>query len=187
MSKHWSIHTVVFSASVALVAVGCGGSNSSPTPAPVPSTDTSTPTVSETAATPDEHADPHDVPMTEAEIEQLKQETATYPAAVEQLKSFRETIQTETTGGEPAKAHRSLDKADLVLQWLPEIAQNSNVAKESWETVGENAQKVRDAFGKVHANIDAGTAPDYAAVQSDVDAGMDALSSVTVASTEAPQ
>jgi len=125
--------------------------------------------------------------MTEAEIEQLKQETATYTAAIEHLKSFRETIQTETTGGAPAKAHRSLDKADLVLEWLPEIAQNSNVPKESWESIGSNAQKVRDAFNKVHANIDAGTTPDYASVQSDVDAGMEALTAVTTVSTESPQ
>lgn len=182
-----SLHAVALSTSLAFIAAGCGSNAPTTPPAQPPVGEAAVPATAEMAATPDAHADPHDVPMTEAEIEQLKQETATYAAAIDQLKSFRDTIQTETTGGEPAKAHRSLDKADLVLEWLPEIAQNSNVPKESWETIGTNAQKVRDAFNKVHTNIDAGTAPDYAVVQGDVDAGMEALSSVTAAATEAPQ
>lgn len=172
--------TVALSASVAFIA-GCGGS--APTTPPGQPPASATTSAAETAATPD----PHDVPMTEAEIEQLRQETATYAAAIEHLRSFRDTIQTETTSGEPAKAHRSLDKADLVLEWLPEIAQNSNVPKEHWEQIVTNAQTVRDAFNTVHANIDAGTAPDYASVQGDVDAAMEALSSIATASDAAPQ
>ncbi len=54
--------------------------------------------------TPAEHSDPHDVPLTEEEIAKLKEDTASYQAAMEHVLSYRDVIQKETTGGEPAKA-----------------------------------------------------------------------------------
>ncbi|MEX0703344.1 MAG: hypothetical protein WD069_14715 [Planctomycetales bacterium] len=135
-------------------------------------------TNSTTTGTPDEHADPHDVPMTEAEIEQLRQETATWDAAIQHVQTFRDTIRTETTGGVPAKAHRSLDKLDYVLRWLPEIAQQSQVPRDQWQTVGENAQQLRDLFDRVHTNIDAGKKPDYEAVAEEIDRNIAALAKI---------
>lgn len=124
------------------------------------------------------HADPHDVPMTQEEKDQLKKDVATYDKALTHIKQFRDTIKKETTDGVPEKAHRPLDKLDLVLEWLPEIAQKSNVPKDQWEAVGSNAQKLRELFNKVHANIDAGEAPNYDAVAEGIEKSVTALESV---------
>lgn len=126
----------------------------------------------------EEAHDPHDVPLSEAEITKLKEETANYDDAVARIKEFQGTIQKETTGGEPAKAHRALDNLDVVLERLPEAAQESGVPKEKWQEVNETAQKLRDLFNQVHANIDAGKAPDYAAVADEIDQGISSLASI---------
>ena len=78
----------------------------------------------------------------------------------------------------PAHAHRALDKLDYVLGWLPEIAQNSNVPREQWQTVGEDSQKLRDLFNQVHANIDEGRDPDYASVAEEIDAAVERLAAI---------
>lgn len=121
------------------------------------------------SGTPDEHADPHDVPLTEEEIDQLREETKTWDSAIARVQQYRDTIKQESTAGVPAQAHRPLDLLDHVLQWLPEIAQNSNIPKEQWETIGTNAQKLRDLFNQVHANIDEGKEPDYQSVSEEID------------------
>lgn len=131
-----------------------------------------------------EHADPHDVPLTEEEIAKLKEDTATYQAAIEHIQSYRDVIKKETTGGEPAKAHRSLDLLDYVLQWLPEIAQSSNIPKDDWAAVGENAQKIRDLLNKVHENIDAGKAPEYETASDEIDAAVQVLAGLKPAPAE---
>ena len=155
--------------SLALIA-GCNNNTPEPAADETPST-TAT-------STPAEHADPHDVPMTEEEIAQLKKETETWDASIERIQSLKETIEKETTEGEAAKAHRALDQLDVVLESLPEAAQKSNVPKEQWQTVGEAAQKLRDNFNKVHANIDAGQAPDYAAVAGEIDTAISQLTAI---------
>lgn len=123
-------------------------------------------------------ADPHDVPLTEEEIAQLKKDTAKYEDAIQHIQDFQKTIQQETTEGEPAKAHRALDNLDVVLERLPEAAQNSGVPKEKWQNVNETAQNLRDLFNEVHANIDAGEDPNYGAVADEIDQGIQTLSSI---------
>lgn len=123
-------------------------------------------------------ADPHDVPLTEQEIARLKKDTAKYEDAIQHIKDYQKTIKEEATGGEPAKAHRALDNLDVVLERLPEAAQNSGVPKEKWQEVNETAQKLRDLFNKVHANIDAGEDPNYDAVADEIDQGIKTLSSI---------
>ena len=150
---------------------GCNGSATTETTTP------SAPAESSAEGDP-EHADPHDVPLTEDEIAKLKADTAQFSAAIEHIQKYVTTIQVETTSGMPAKAHRSLDLLDYVLQWLPEIAQNSNVPKGHWQTIGENAQKLRDAMNKIHENIDAGKEPDYASHAAEIDAAVQALAAV---------
>jgi hypothetical protein len=166
--------------------MGCGGGDDTATDTTTTTPPVTTPDGGATDGTADggEAVDPHDVPLTEEEIATLKEDTAEYQAAVDHIKQYRDTIRDETTGGEPAKAHRALDNADWVLQWLPEVAQNSNVPKEQWETVGENAQKIRDLFNQVHANIDEGKDADYGAVAADVDAAVAALEGVTTAAAD---
>lgn len=123
-------------------------------------------------------ADPHDVPLTEEEIAQLKQDTARYEDAIEHIQQYQATIQQETTSGEPAKAHRALDNLDVVLERLPEAARDSGVPKEKWQEVNETAQKLRDLFNQVHANIDAGTDPNYEAVADEIDQGVGTLAAI---------
>lgn len=128
--------------------------------------------------------DPHDVPLTEEEIAALKDATEKYEDALAHIKDYQKTIETETTGGEPAKAHRALDNLDVVLERLPEAAQNSNVPKEKWQEVNETGQKLRDLFNQVHANIDAGKAPDYKSVAEEIVQGIETLDSIKPAETE---
>lgn len=150
---------------------GCGQSG------PDESTDGSQTTTGEQQPAAEGH-DPHDVPLTEEEKVQLRKDNENYADAVAHIQSYRDTIRTETTGGNPAKAHRALDNLDLVLEWLPEIAQNSGVPKSNWEEVNTTAQKLRDLLNAVHANIDDGKDPDYASVAAEIDQGVDALAAI---------
>lgn len=177
--------TTMITATGLALLVGCGGEDTD-----TATTSTDTPTAAADDSTdgdaPDEHADPHDVPPTEAEIQALRDSVSSYDGAIAQIQEYRDTIRDETTAGEPAKAHRPLDMLDYVLQWLPEIAQESNVPREQWETIGTNAQTLRDAFNQVHANIDNGVAPDYAAVADQVDAAIEELAAVETTAEPEP-
>ena len=135
-------------------------------------------TKTDKTGTPDKTADPHDIPLTDSEKKQLREDVATYDKALTHIKQFRDTIKKETTGGTDAKAHRALDKLDLVLEWLPEIAQNSNVPKDQWKTIGANAQKLKELFNKVHDKIDKNKAPNYEAVAADIETSIKALEAV---------
>jgi hypothetical protein len=118
--------------------------------------------------------DPNDVPITADDVERPED----YADAIVRIKSYRDKIKTETTTGTPALAHRSLDELDYVLQWLPEIAQEGDIPKEKWEEINTTARALRDSFNKVHTNIDAGEAPDYAAVDEEIDAAVDQLDAI---------
>lgn len=128
--------------------------------------------------------DPHDTPLTEGEISQLRDETVMWAAALERIQEFAATIELETTSGTPAKAHRALDLVDYVLQWLPDIAQTSKVPKDHWQAIGENTQALRDAFNVLHANIDAGKEPGYEAVAADIKVALETLAAIKSATIE---
>ena len=131
-----------------------------------------------------EHAasvDPHDVPITEEQEQQLREETAKFADAVARIKKFRDAVQEETKDGRPEnpfKAHQALDRADLVVQWLPAIARDSSVAKEHWETIGTAANELRELFDKVHQNIDDKADPDFASVEQQMDAKIAELKAI---------
>ena len=125
-----------------------------------------------------EAADPHDIPLTDADREKLKSDNADYAVAIASIQSYRDTIRDETTGGTPAKAHRALDNLDYVLQLLPEIAQNSGVPKSNWEEVNVTAQALRDSFDKVHTKIDAGEQPDYQSVAAEIDEAVTTIAAI---------
>ena len=129
-------------------------------------------------------ADPHDTPLTDEEINQLRNETVRWAAALERIQEFAATIKLETTSGTPAKAHRALDLVDHLLQWLPDIAQTSKVPKDHWQVIGENIQALRDAFNVLHANIDAGKDPGYDAVAAEIQGAVTALSAIQPATVE---
>ena len=128
-----------------------------------------------------EAVDPHDVPITEEQKQTLREETAKFADAVAKVKELRDAVERETKDGipeNPFEAHQALDKADIVVQWLPEIARDTAVAKEHWETVTTAANELREAFDKVHLNIDNKVAPDFASVKQQMDARIAELEAI---------
>ncbi len=125
--------------------------------------------------------DPHDVPITEEQKQQLREETAKFADAVAKVEELRNIVQRETQDGSPEnplEVHQALDKADLVVQWLPEIARDSGVPKEDWEQVTTAANELRELFDKVHLNIDNKADPDFASVQQQMDARIGELQAI---------
>ncbi len=128
-----------------------------------------------------EAVDPHDVPITEEQRQQLREETAKFADAVAKVKELRDVVERETQDGipeSPFEAHQALDKADIITEWLPKIAQDSGVAKEHWEAVTTAANELREAFDKVHLNIDNKVDPDFASVQQQMDTRIGELEAI---------
>jgi hypothetical protein len=125
--------------------------------------------------------DPEDKPLTDAEKQALKASIKDYQDALAKIKAYRDTIQKETTTGRPALAHRPLDELALVLEWLPEFAKKSGVPEAKLEDLTKSAQKLNDAFDKVHQKIDAGEKPDYAAVSGTIETEIKALDGLAAA------
>jgi hypothetical protein len=126
--------------------------------------------------------DPHDVPITDAQIDQLKRDTAEFGGAVQTIKDLCQRIEDETRDGipqQPYEAHQALDKADLVLQWLPQIARDSGVAKDQWEQINVTANELRTALDTIHHRIDNKEEPDYASVSQDVGQKISQLEEIT--------
>lgn len=126
--------------------------------------------------------DPHDMPITEEQKQQLREETAKFSDAVAKVKELKDAVQSETKDGiptNPFKAHQALDKADIIVQWLPEIARKSGVAKEHWETVTVAANELREGFDKVHQNIDNKIDPDFASVEKQMNKRIAELEAIT--------
>ncbi len=122
------------------------------------------------------------MPITEEQKQQLRAETAKFADAVAKVKELRDAVGRETKDGipeNPFAAHQALDKADIITQWLPEIARDSGVAKEHWETVNTAAGDLREAFDKVHLNIDNKVDPDFASVEQQMDAKIAELEAIT--------
>jgi hypothetical protein len=145
------------------VMSGCSQSNQGQ-----PSTESETPAAD---AGHDEY-DPHDVPLTEEQKDELRAQTAQFPDAVQKIQELRDEIEAETKDGipeNPYKAHQALDKADLLLQWFPEIARDSGVPKEDWEEVNTIANDLRTLFEQVHQNIDNKKNPNFSSVADEVD------------------
>jgi len=143
---------------------GCGQSDPEPSAA-----DDGTPA----AEAGDDEYNPHDVPITEEQKQQLFEQVAQFPKAVEVLQQLRDATERETKDGipeNPYEVHQSLDKADLVLTKLPDIARDWGVAREHWAEVNTTANDVRNLFEKVHQNVDNKQDPDFASVAGEIDA-----------------
>lgn len=125
---------------------------------------------------------PHDVPITEEQKAELRKETAKFPDAVAKVKEFRNATEAETKNGipqNPHNAHQALDKADLLLQWLPGIARDSGVPVEQLETVTTTANDLRTLFEQVHQNIDNKKDPNFAGVAAEIDKKIGQLEKVS--------
>jgi len=150
------------------LALAAGCSQSVPEPSAPAAASPESPASSESAG----DYNPHDVPITDEQKQQLREQAGEFPKAVEMIKELRNATEEETKNGipqNPYKAHQALDKADLVFQWLPEIARDSAVPKEHWEEITTTANDLRTLFEKVHQNIDNKREPDFASVAGEVD------------------
>ena len=162
-----SVRLPVFCASIlALVglalSVGCGQSSPPPSGPAGKSAEVKAPAGD---------YNPHDVPITDEQKKQLREQASPFPKAVEVIKELRAATEEETKNGipkDPFKAHQALDKADLLFQWLPEIAGESAVPKVHWEEVTTTANDLRTLFEKVHQNIDNKQEPDFASVAGEI-------------------
>lgn len=132
---------------------------------------------------------PHDVPITDEQKAEMRRQTAQFADAVAMIKQLRNETEAETKNGipeNPYKAHQALDRADLVLQWLPEIARNSGVPKAHWEEINTTANDLRTLFEQVHQNIDNKKEPDFGSVAAQMDAKIAALEAIAQAGPETP-
>jgi hypothetical protein len=132
-----------------------------------------------------DEVDPHDVPLTEEQKRQMREQTAKFADAVAKIAQLRAAVEQETNGGlpdNPLEAHQALDKVDLVVQWLPEIARESGVAKEHWETVNTAANELRELFDEVHQSIDNKADPDFPSIQEQMDAKIGELKTIAESS-----
>lgn len=167
----------VLSLSVSMIAMTL--SNGCTQTAPEPADGVQTP-----VAQADADLDPHDMPITEEQKAELRDQTAKFTDAVATIARFRDEIEQETAAGIPAnpfQAHQALDKADLVLQWLPEIARQSDVPKAHWEAITTAANELRTLFDHVHLNIDNRQNPDFPAVADEIDQKLAELTAIAAA------
>jgi hypothetical protein len=176
MSMRLSV-VLLFSVSLVAVAIPVGCTRTNPQPAGSGETP---------PAQADTDYDPHDMPITEEQKAQLRDQAARFADAVATIQQFRDEIGQETEAGipeNPYQAHQALDKVDLVLQWLPEIARRSDVAKEHWESINTSANALRTLFEQIHQKIDNRQDPGFAAVAGEIDAN---LAGLTAIATEQP-
>jgi cell division protein ZapA (FtsZ GTPase activity inhibitor) len=125
---------------------------------------------------------PHDVPITEEQKAELRKQAAKFHDAVAKLKELRNATEEETKNGipqNPHNAHQALDKADLLLQWLPGIARDSGVPNEKWESVTTTANDLRTLFEQVHQNIDNKKDPNFASVAAEIDQKISQLEQIS--------
>lgn len=176
MIVRFSMSHLVACALVSLgVATGCGKTEPTKTDKSVSAKEAATHDHGDGSVAHSHEANPHDVPITEEQKAEMRKQGAKYPDAVAMIKDFRNATEVETKNGipqNPFKAHQSLDRVDLVLQWLPGIARDSNVPKDQWETINTSAQELCTLFEKVHQNIDNKKNPDFASVAKNVDAAI---------------
>jgi hypothetical protein len=103
---------------------------------------------------------------------------ADYPEALKRVGGYRDQIRDAILAGDLMKAHHPLDEADLVLNRLPEIARDSGVPRRHWEQVVVAAEDLNERFGELHAEIDAGRAPNYATLKKPIDSAIARLTDV---------
>ena len=125
--------------------------------------------------------DPLDIPLTDAEIQALKQGLASYEDALGKIGSYRDSIRSALAAGDLHKTHRPLDELDLVLEHLPTVARDNDVPKSQWETVNTSAQQLRELFNEIHVRIDAGEESNYEAVAAEIDTAISRLQAVQMA------
>jgi ABC-type Fe3+-hydroxamate transport system substrate-binding protein len=119
--------------------------------------------------------DSEDVHITADDVER----PADFDAGVQRIIAYRDTIRDQIAVGHPGDAHRPLDEATFVLDWMPELARDSGVPKDHWEAANLSTQGIRSLFDQIHAQIDNNEEPDFESVAAGIQEAIDALSSIS--------
>ena len=155
------MRTIAMLAAVSLFLVGCGDTNKSEPKNKTGKTDRQV----------HAPADPHDVPITEADVKM----PSDYNEAVERIKQYRDTIKDKIAAGKPAEAHRALDELDIVLNKLMPITEESRIPESQWRDINLAGKEIRGRFNKIHEAIDAKQAPDYSTHETEIDTAIRTL------------
>lgn len=160
-----ALHQFILWSCLAAAASGCRGASTAETP-------------------PDTSAAEEEAPFDPSAVKM----PADYQEALVRIGSYHDQIRDAIASNDLEKAHHPLDEADLVLNRLPEIARESGVPRRDWEQVVTAAEDLNERFGELHAAIDAGQAPDYAALKQPIDDALARLGKVSAqASLPHPQ
>jgi hypothetical protein len=101
-----------------------------------------------------------------------------FEQAVAQLQQHRDAVRDAFAAGTPDACHDALHQVGHLLGDLPKIAEASGLSEEQQAAVTEAAGKLMTAFGEIDKTMHgAADGADYAAVESDVDAAMETLTS----------
>ena len=117
--------------------------------------------------------DPHDVPITKADVKM----PANFGELVTLIEGYNQQIKTAIASGKPETGHRALDELDIVLEETMTLAKSS-VAEDQMATVNEARQAIKNAFLELHQSIDAKEKPDYAAKEQAIQKAIDDLKRV---------
>jgi hypothetical protein len=101
-----------------------------------------------------------------------------YRQAIAQIQAATERIGKAIKSGDFEAAHEPLDAVDPIIGQLMPIAKQSGVPRKEWETINVARRELRAEFDKLHASIDAGERPDYAAAQGAIEERLKRLQSV---------
>jgi len=101
-----------------------------------------------------------------------------YRQAIAQIVAGSERIAKAIKVGDFEAAHEPLDEIDPIIGQLMPIAKQSGVPRKEWETVNIARRELRAEFDKLHASIDAGERPDYAAAQNTIEDCLERLQTV---------
>lgn len=107
-----------------------------------------------------------------------------YRQAVARIRAGSEQIAKAIQSGDLEAAHAPLDEIDPIIGQLMPIAKQSGVPRGEWETVNVARRELRAEFDKLHASIDAGERPNYAAAKSTIE---DRLNRLQSAADQLPQ
>jgi len=101
-----------------------------------------------------------------------------YAEAVARLHDCRNSIREAIATGDFEKAHHPLDEIDWLINRLPELARSSGVPRRDWEQVVLAGDDLGESLGEIHADIDAGRKPDFAARAKAIDDALTRLGAV---------
>jgi hypothetical protein len=92
-----------------------------------------------------------------------------YRQAIAQIRAGSEQIAKAIHSGDLEAAHAPLDEIDPIIGQLMPIAKQSGVPRRDWEAINVARRELRAEFDKLHASIDAGERPDYAAAKDTIE------------------